>query len=195
MAKKHHLVFVPGLGGVTFGFTLVSRYWKRYGFIIHLHDMGWRDGDNTFVLKLKRLVLLIDTLHKDGDLVSLIGTSAGASAVLNAFYERKKSVHRVVNVCGRLKSGTGVYPTLDVASKTSPSFKESVLLFEKREPLFTIKERSKVLTMRALFDELVPTSTILLRGAKNIQLLSIEHVLSIVSALTIYNRPIREFLQ
>ncbi len=195
MAKKHNLVFVPGLGGVTLGFTLVSRLWKRYGFVVHIHDMGLRDGENTFVPKLKKLVLLIDTLHKHGDLVSLLGTSAGASAVLNAYYERKESIHRVVNVCGRLRSGIHVYPSLGAASRNSPAFKESVLLFEKRERLFTKIERSKVLTMRALFDELVPSSTSILRGAINIQIPSVEHVLSIVSALTIYNRPIRAFLR
>lgn len=195
MAKKHHLIVVPGLGGENIFFRKIVEIWEKYGFISHMHDVGWKNDETKFLPKLKRLTQVIDQLHAHDRIVSLVGTSAGGSAVLNAFCDRKEKIHRVVNICGRLRAGHNVYPTLAFASRKSPAFKESVVLFERREPLLTKEERKKILTIRALFDEIVPASTTTLPGAKNIQVFSVEHALSIAVAMTICVRPMIEFLQ
>ncbi len=194
MSKKHHVLVVPGLGGENIGFKKIVDSWKKYGFTPHVHDVGWKDGENEIKPKLERLIKVIDELHSNGEIVSLVGISAGGSAVLNAFYARKNKIHRVVNVCGRLRAGQNVFPSLEFASRQSPAFGESVTLFESREPSLTDADRSKILTIRAIFDEVVPTSTTTLPGAINIRLFSIEHILSIVAAMTIYVRPMIEFL-
>jgi hypothetical protein len=195
MSKEHHVLVVPGLGGENAGFRKIVDPWKKYGFTPHVHDVRWKDGENEFQPKLERLIAVIDELHSHDGIVSLVGTSAGGSAVLNAFFDRKDKIHRVVNVCGRLRAGQNVYPTLEDASQKSLAFKNSVTLFENREPQLTDEERNKILTIRALFDEIVPTSTTILQGATNIQIFSVEHILSIAVAMTIYVRPIIEFLQ
>lgn len=192
--STHHLVVVPGLGGENRWFGIIVDSWEKYGFTTHICDIGWRDGER-FQPKLQRLIKIIDDLRSDGNIVSLVGTSAGGSAVLNAFCDRRDKVYRVVNICGRLRAGKKVFPSLEIASRTSTSFKESVLLFEKRESCLTKKDKSKILTMRALFDEIVPASTTILPGATNIQILSIEHILSIIMAMTIYIRPMIKFLK
>lgn len=194
MAKRHHVIAVPGLGGENFGFRAIVNSWQRYGFTPHIHNVNWKDGE-AFKPKLQRLVRLIDDLSSNNDFVSLVGTSAGGSAVLNAFYERRNKIQRVINVCGRLKKGENVFPSLNLAARKSIAFKESVLLCEKNEPSLTQNERAKILTIRPIFDEIVPSVTTSIKGANNSRIFSIEHTLSIILAMTIYSNLVIEFLQ
>lgn len=195
MIPRHHLIVVPGLSGDNFLFSKVVNSWKRYGFIPHVHDVGWKDGEESFKPKLQRLVKQIDELYRDSNTISFIGTSAGGSAVLNALCERKNKIYKVVNICGRLRTGKNVSPTLGAAAKNSKAFYESVIMCEEKTKTLGEMDRKKILTVRALFDEIVPTSTTTLTGAKNIQIISIGHVLSIASAMTIYPRSIIDFLK
>ncbi len=195
LSKMHYVFFVPGLGGETSVFRLAVQSWKRLGFIPIIHDVGWKDGEEKFGPKLEKLLSRIDTIHANGGIISLIGTSAGGSAVLNAFSQRTEKIHRIVNICGRLRAGNSVHPTLENASKKSNSFKESVMMFETNEPNLTNDERKKIMTIRSLFDETVPLSTISVHGAHNIQIVSVEHNLSIALAMTVYINETISFLR
>lgn len=192
--KKHSLIVVPGLGGENPFLRTIVNSWRRYGITAYIHDVNWRGEEKVFKPKLKRLVNQVDKLSKNGK-VSLLGTSAGGSAVLNTFYGRQNKIYKVVNVCGRLREGVDVYPTLDVAAETSPAFKESVLLCEKVQEKLSEKDRKKVLTIRSLFDEIVPISTITLEGSRNDKIFSVEHMFSIALAMTIYSRKLISFLK
>lgn len=193
MSQEHHIIFVPGLGGATFLFRRAAASWKKRGVTPHVFDPGWKDGEVLFKPKLKRLAGVVDTLHATGNRVSLIGTSAGGSAVINAFGERKDKIVKVVNVCGRLRAGKDVFPSLNMAAKTSPAFRDSVLMAEKRETGFSSRDRAKILTLRAAYDEIVPASTSPIEGARNIIVPSVEHMLSIALAMTVFSAPIISF--
>lgn len=82
--------------------------------------------------RLADLLTQIDSLSKTSQ-VSLVGTSAGASLAFNAYLERKDLVQKIVNVCGRLRTGDHKVRSLDNMSKTSIVFKQSVQAFEKRK--------------------------------------------------------------
>lgn len=192
--KTHYVIFVPGLGGVGALFRLAANSWKRFGITPIVHDIGWKDGQQRIRPKLDSLIARIDTLHGNNGIISLVGTSAGGSAVLNAFAKQPEKIHRVVNICGRLRVYTHVSPSLETASRLSKSFRESVEMFERTEPNLSNEERQKILTIRSLYDETVPLLTIPIRGAHNIRILSIEHNLSIAIAMTIYSRMIARFL-
>jgi len=194
MRKEHHVVFVAGLSGVNPWFIKMVNAWGKYGFVPHVYDINWQDSES-FELKNQKFLNYFDNVQTNGSLVSLVGVSAGGSAVLNAHCDRKESVHRVVNICGRLKAGTNTVPNLEFASRKSTSFYESVTLFESREPMLSENERKQVLTTRALFDEVVPTSTTILTGAENRRLLSVGHMPTIAAAMTVYSRPIAEFIK
>ena len=139
---------------------------------------------------------MIDRFANDGDRISLVGCSAGASAALNAFIERKNIIYRVITVCGRLKTGNQrSFRSFPARTATSLSFAESVKLFESHEHLLSDQDRQKIMTVRALFgDELVPADTAILRGAHNIVVPTPEHVFSIAIALTLFSRPLITFL-
>ncbi len=194
MNKEHSLIVVPGLGGKNPYLKKVVNSWNKYGIKSYIHDVDWRDRKESFKTKLKKLVNQIDKLSKKGN-VSLLGTSAGGSAVLNAFSERKSKVHKIINVCGRLRKGINVFPSLDLAAITSPSFKESVLNCETVQKRFNSTDRKKIQTIRSLFDQSVPISTMTIEGVRNERVFSVEHGLSISLAMTIYSKTIINFLK
>lgn len=190
--QKHHVIYVPGLDDSRRGYELIIKRWSVYGVVPHVYRIGWKDEKVSFHSKLKKLTSYIDRLPNKG-LVSLIGASAGGSAVLNTYIERPQ-IHAVINLCGRLKEGKNAHPSLDFASRKSPAFKESVKLFEKREPNMTATQRGKVLTIAPLWDEVVPRSTVSLSGAANKTIPSVEHMLSGLLCITIFSPLIFKFI-
>lgn len=192
--KKHFLIFVPGLGDNYTFFKWATRNWeKEYGLTLIFYPVGWKEN-KTFDEPLINLLEIVDQLAKKGR-VSLIGSSAGGSAVLNAFAKRKTKIHRVINLCGRLRKGEGVFPSLDFAAFGYPAFKESVLLSEQNQKRLTVKDKKKILAIRAFYDEIVPSSTSILTGATNIQIPTVQHLTSMIFAILFFKKPIITFLK
>ena len=194
--SKEHKVIIPGLGEGTSKIRFATNHWRKYGLEPVVYSVGWHDGETEFEPKLRRLVKLIDGFFQEGSTVSLVGTSAGGSAVLNAFIERKDKTHRVVNVCGRLRAGIQKgFRSFEARTSSSPVFAQSVKLCESRENSLTEADRLKIMTVRAMFgDELVPSNTATLAGAYNTRVSTPEHMFSIGMALTLFSKPIISFL-
>ncbi len=166
--------------------------WQKFGLTPIVASIHWRDGGK-YSEKLSTVLQLIDTYSHKGK-VSLVGTSAGASLAFNAFFERKDTVHRVVNVCGRLRAGNHHWRSLKKMAWSSEAFEQSVLNFESVEEKLSAVDRQKIMTIRPFFgDELVPRDTAFLPGAHNRWIYTPEHVLSIYLSLR-FARPIIEFL-
>ena len=88
---------------------------------------------------------MIDEIVNNADRISLIGTSAGGSAAVNAFMERKSKIHRVINICGRLRVGpTTGFRSFDSKTKSSPAFTESVRLCERGIEQLPLPDRRKL---------------------------------------------------
>lgn len=195
MNNKHIIIIVPGLGDATDILKLLTKHWKKHGIHLIFYAIGWRDGEE-FQPKLDRLIELIDELTKKGDRVSLIGTSAGGSAVLCAFIKRKNKVHRIINICGRLRTGPehGLR-SFQKTTSTSRAFAQAVKLAEAQEHTLTKAERKRIMTVRARFgDELVPPETTVMEDAYNTSVPTPEHMLSIGAALTLFSRSSIRFL-
>ena len=193
MFKRHHVIYIPGLSDHRKSYELVINRWSLYGIIPHVYRVGWHDGES-FKPKLKRLINFINDFLNKGDIVSLVGASAGGSVALNVLIEQPK-INAVVNLCGRLRAGKNVSPTLKVASKNSSSFRESVMLFESREPKMTKHLRQKVLTLTPIWDEIVPKPTVFLSGATNKILPSVEHMLSGFLGMTFFSPMMMSFIK
>ena len=197
MSKTHNVIIIPGLGDQKKPFEWATNHWRTHGLEPLVYSVGWRDGQKSFIPKLHRLLEVIDRFVEKGDMVSLVGASAGGSAALNAFAQRKTAVQRVINICGRLRVGNAMgFRSLRIQSMSSPAFAESVTLCERHSELLSEKDRKKCMTVRAMFgDELVPPETTVLRGAHNIQVPTPEHMFSIFLALTIFSKPLIGFLK
>lgn len=194
MSNGHHVIFVPGLNDRSKVYDVLIKIWCIYGVVPHVYRMGWYDREKSFKASLKGLVALSNKLLGGGNTVSLVGVSAGASAVLNAFTEQPK-INAVVNLCGRVRKGENISPSLETASRKSSSFKESVLIFEDREPKMTFAQRKKVLNLIPIWDEIVPKATVPIKGAVNRTFPSVEHVLSGFLSMTLFSPLIMKFIK
>lgn len=192
----HTVIIIPGLGDGVELMEFATRHWKWVGLYPLVYSVGWRDGERSFTPKLTRLLELIDTLHESGKRVSLVGTSAGGSAAMNAFIERRDAIHRVINVCGRLRVGPtkGLW-SFAAKTKSSPAFADSVMMCESHQKTISDKDLKRVMTIRPIFDEIVPTDTVELDGAHNRVIPSMGHVLSIALSMTFFSYQLASFLK
>ncbi len=196
MSKEHHVIIGPGMDGSTGGIQFLTRNWeKKFGFTAEILQITWKDTEH-FAPKLSRILEVVDNHIDDGSLVSLVGCSASGSAMLNAFLERRDSVHKVVNIDGFLRPGKAKgIRSFERRSASSIAFRESVLRFTELEPSLTDEDRKKILTVRPMFgDELVPPDTVVVQGALNRTVPTGEHILGIATAL-VKHEPVILFLK
>lgn len=197
MSKEQRVIVIPGLRDHLKPITLATNHWRHHGLEPVVYSMEWTDERVKFPSKLAELGDLIKEFAIKGDEVSLVGCSAGGSMAINAFFESENRVHKVINVCGRLRTGFSKgFRSLDRRSKSSPAFKQSVELCERRIEELSTSDLKKIMTMRAMLgDELVPAETSILEGAYNTTIPTVEHILSIGAALTVFSKPLIAFLK
>jgi hypothetical protein len=194
MTTVNHVIIIPGLGNGVEKHEWASNSWKRFGIIPHIFDAKWKTEEKGFQSKLERALKLVDLLTNKNSKISIVGNSAGSSFALNIFGERKKQISKVVINCGRVRDGDWPWFTFDQATESSPSFRESVLRAQRLEKTLTNIDRKKILTLRPLFDEVVPPFTVPIFEARNIITPSIEHSLSIALNMTLFKRQIIDFI-
>lgn len=190
----NHVIVIPGLGNNVKKHQWVMEEWKKFGIIPHVFDTKWKTEENGFQPKLDQALRLVDSLTNKNTRISIVGNSAGSSFALNIFGERKKQINKIVINCGRVRDGDWPWFSFDQATKLSPSFRESVLRAQKIEKTFTNIDRKKILTLRPLFDEVVPPSTVPIYVAKNIIVPSVEHSLSIALNMTLFKKRLIDFI-
>lgn len=189
----YKIIVVPGLGdGRKFFRFMIKNLWRM--FPNEIHAFGWRDKGAKLIDKQHSLLQRIDALAKDGHKVYLVGISAGGSAVLNAFMARRLEVSGVVNVCGRLREGIGVHPTLEKAASTSEIFAQSVKNCERDLSSLTNDDLKKILTIHPIYDEIVPINTTTIDGATNITVPIFFHGVGIRYSIVFLRGRIISFL-
>jgi len=189
-----HVIIIPGLGNNVPFHIWATNSWKKYGIIPHVFDTRWKTEEKGFSEKLERAIKLIDSVSGKNSKISLVGNSAGSSFALNLFGERKNKISRVIINCGRVRDGDWPWFTFNQATALSPSFKESVLNAQELEKNFTSGDRKKMLTLRPLFDEVVPPSTVPIQGATNKITPFVEHGLCIALNMTLFKKQIIDFI-
>jgi pimeloyl-ACP methyl ester carboxylesterase len=194
MPIKNHVIIIPGLGNGVSKHLWAAQSWKKYGIIPHVFDTKWKIVENGFPEKFNRALKLIDSLSDRNSWVSIVGNSAGSSFALNLYGKRRAKISRVIINCGRVRDGDWPWFTFDQATASSPSFKESVLRSQELEKTLTTNDRKKILTLRPLFDEVVPPSTVPINGAKNKVIFSLEHSLTIALNMTLFKKQIIDFI-
>jgi pimeloyl-ACP methyl ester carboxylesterase len=188
---KHHIIYVPGLGDHrTWAQRLAPKYWEVFGITGHVFVMNWRDKE-AFAPKLERLLRMIDELSTNGDKVSLVGTSAGASAVLNAYTARLDKVAGVVCICGKINNPSVHSPRYI----ENPAFKESLMELQRILPKLGPKARARIMSIRPLVDESVPPADTIIPGARALVIPTIGHAFSIATALIFAAYTMVKFLK
>lgn len=174
----HDVIYVPGLGDHNGrGQELLVTSWSLWGVRPHMLRMHWNDGQ--FEPKLQALLAKIDELHSAGHTVSLVGASAGATAVLNAFAVRPGKVHRVVLIAGWVNHPENIGP--EYRSK-NPAFVESAM--QVQHSLDVLQgDVSRIQSRYAIIDLIVPRKNSLIEGASSRVVFSFGHGLTIASQL------------
>lgn len=182
---KHCILYVPGIGDDLYHAQSIAVWcWRLLGVKAICHEMPWMDQAG-FEEKLQRLLNLIDKAAADGYAVSLVGASAGASAVLHAYAARPDDVRAVVYICGKLNRPEAV------AKRTyasSPAFRESMLRLSSVLQRFTAADKKRFWSLYSPADRVVPYNDTYLEGVTEKRLPNLHHGWAIMYAITV-NAP------
>jgi len=186
------VIYVPGLGdGRISGQRLAVNLWRYQGVEPYIAQMNWADGE-AFAPKLQRILDLIDRLHEEGKTVSLVGASAGGSAVMHAYAERPDRVQGVVLLCGKIRNRNNVSHQ---TYSHNIAFQQSMDYIKQDLARLSSAERQRVLSLRAFMDESVPAPDTQLEGIKSGHILAIGHAFGIAVGLTLASPRVLSFLK
>jgi predicted alpha/beta hydrolase family esterase len=190
---KHVIIYVPGLGDKMRWLVRLQKwalnFWRVYLVKVEVIIMVWSDPV-PLKPRFDKLLNRIDELHAKGKKVHLVGTSAGASAVISALVLRQKEVSGVVTICGKLQ---GDIP--DAIEELNPSFGESLHVLAKslKQLSPTLKER--ILTIYSPLDAVVPPSDAVIEGVQKLETRALGHNLTCAYVLLCKPRQIIRFLK
>lgn len=180
MNKPLHLIYVPGLGDrrVTGQQRLVNT-WKWWGVTSELFQMNWADGE-AWERKFVRLLARIDAAIERGQAVGLVGASAGATAVMNAYHARQQQVVGVVLVAGKINRPQAISTSFTSQNAAfGPAAHAAVVALAE----LPREKRTHILSRFALLDLIVPAVDSRVPGARNRVVPSIGHAFTIATQL------------
>ena len=172
MARTLHIIYVPGLGDHRVGGQQrVINTWLWWGVKPELFQMNWGDKE-PWQPKFERLLARIDELAANGSPVGLVGASAGASAIVNAYAARKDQIVGIVSISGKINRPNVIanhYARQNPALVTSAHDCEQALKTLKPD------DRRHILSRYAIFDPIAPAIDSRVPGARNRRSPTIGH--------------------
>lgn len=192
MTKQHTIFYVPGLGdrNLSGRRTLLS-LWKFRNVSIEICSMDWTINE-PWRTKLSRLIKEIDAQTDEGRLVSLIGESAGATAVIEALQQRPTKLHKVILLCGKSQYPDRVAPARYSAN---PAFKDALIASSSTIPNLSLEQKSQLINLHPIWDPVVPVPETKIAGVVDRYMPIIGHATGIVFANTIWSWRIVQFLK
>jgi pimeloyl-ACP methyl ester carboxylesterase len=144
--------------------------------------MPWMD-EESFAPKLDSLVRIIDKLHEQGQIVSLVGASAGAGAAINAFAARPDKINGVVCIAGKVNNPDSIGGGY---RRRSPSFIESALKVQfSLDALDDADARKRIMSRYGFLDPVIPREDSIVLGGMNKTVPTIGHSTTIVEQLLV----------
>ncbi|MGH9858284.1 MAG: hypothetical protein ACRD4B_10610 [Acidobacteriota bacterium] len=180
------VLIVPGLGDHTGYIKKATRNWPRkYGVEPHVFVFGWSGSVDAYEAKYKRFLQEVARLAKQ-DKIAVLGISAGTALVMNAAIDLPSKIDSVINICGRVRAGKhGIW-----------SFHSFPLHWKCVEELER-KDATKLnpLTIYTPFDEAVPASHVITKGAKNKRVFVALHIPALIWALNTKGKVISKHIK
>lgn len=178
---SHYILYVPGiLDDVAHVQSTLVKLWRVHGVRGGTHVMPWR-GQQDYEKSLKSLLSRIDRIRARGHQVSLVGASAGATAVLNAYFERLGKIETVILICPKIHNRDNISTKL---VKRNPSFMDSLRLLEKQLPNLSMTDKSAIFSFVSPSDGLVPYADSAIEGVEESTLPPLRHNAAILYALS-----------
>lgn len=179
MKRQHHVIFVPGLGDDIWGQGLYVRFWRLRGIRGHIHEIPWK-GHGAWESKFQRLLDEIDTYAKQGHQVSLLGASAGASAVIHAFAQRQDKITAVAYICAKIN---GPETVSEKAYATNPAFKTALYSLEDALKKLSNDDRARMHSFYSPGDNYVPYEATTVKGVAEDKIVPLPHGAAIIFSL------------
>ncbi len=180
MKQQHHVIYVPGiLDDIYHAQSLLVGLWRLRGVHGHCHEIPWT-GEEDWQPKFRRLLDKIDRYKAQDDDVSLVGASAGASAVLNAYVARKDSIAGLVYICAKINAPEIVS---DRTYGKNPAFKTSLYALQDNLGKLTDADKAKMLSLYSPADKTVPYAATVIPGVKEHALPGLNHGKAILYSL------------
>jgi hypothetical protein len=148
----------------------LARPFRRRGFDVSVHDVGWHDAIPVLDDKLSAICDVIERKLVAGETVSLAGISAGGDLSLAAFMEFPRYLNGVVAYGTRVNKHTDAgYPSLDELAVSLPLMVDTIDWLMDHEADLTPEMRDRVMTRRSRAgDDLFPHIAHVLKGAHNV---------------------------
>ena len=177
----HHIIYVPGIQDDLFHFqSLIVKLWRLFGVRGHCHPLPWA-GPGDYATKAAALLARIDDYVAAGHRVSLVGASAGASAVLNAYAARRTAVGGVVYICAKINRPETVSA---VTFDENPAFKTALMQLQTNLQTFDTADKSRFYSFYSVKDGTVAHADTRIDGVKEAKLAPLGHGLAIIYCLT-----------
>lgn len=190
MSKNIIIIYVPGIGDTNLkGRQRALKLWRYRNVSVQICRMRWKD-DEPWVNKLGRLSSLIRSLASENTSITLVGESAGASAVTQALVANPNYVDGVVLLCGKSQ-----YPELlgNAYTSRNPALKTAVTASAAAIAKLTPDQKSRILNLHPIFDPIVPVKETKIPGVKNSAIPMIGHVTSIAFTVLVWSWKIVAF--
>jgi len=192
LTMKHHVIYVPGIRDDLYkSQSFVVWWWRLLGMTGHCHEIPWA-GQEDYEPKLQRLLALIDYYHAKGKTVSLVGASAGASAVLDAYVERRNDIQAVILICAKINRpesvGSSVY-------RHNPAFRTAMQRLQAVLPTFTDDDKAKFLSLYSPADGNIPHQDTIIPSVHEQSIRPLTHGYAIAYSLTFGAPLIRRFIK
>ncbi|HTB49066.1 MAG TPA: hypothetical protein VK712_03215 [Verrucomicrobiae bacterium] len=183
MSRQHHVIYVPGiLDNILHIQSTAVKSWRLWGVRGHCHVMSWLGSEETYEAKFQRLLDRINKYAAQGHSVSLVGASAGASAVLNAYVANPAAVTGVVLICPKINNPETVSGE---TYKKNPAFKESLERLQASLKKLTAEQKAKrIIAYYSPSDGTIPYAGSVIPGVPEKRLPAIKHGQAIVYAIT-----------
>jgi pimeloyl-ACP methyl ester carboxylesterase len=189
---KHAVIYIPGLGDHrTYGQKVGLNIWRLFGLKPTYLALGWANKEGLDA-KLARLDTLVQQKIARGYTVSLVGVSAGASAVL-IYYQNHPEIHKVVLVCGKVNYPENIHP---LRFRHNPDFATSMQLVGSA---LTAVHRNglekNIASFYCVRDTTVPRKDTYIAGAYNRKIWGFSHATAILAGVVFYGRVVATFLK
>ena len=183
MRNNLTVIYVTGLNDSNPSFQKFAvKSWRLYGVDPVFFQSEWASNE-TFQDKLKRLTDVIDQKIKEGSRVTLFAVSAGASLAVAAYAERNY-ISSAAFVCGKLHRPEAVGENY---YQQNPAFRGAMERLYTNVAKLNKAEKSNIISITPLFDEIVAVADARLKGAKNVILPTLFHTLTIGLAISIFS--------
>lgn len=192
LAKKHIVIYVPGLGDTNISNRKkMLSTWHYKNTEIVAHTVNWQI-DEPWSIKLERLLATIDSYVAKDLYVSLIGESAGASAVMQALQHRTQTLNAVILLCGKSQYPNRISPSLQ---RKNPALYQAVTGSHAYIQTMPKEAKAKILNIHPFADPVVPVPETMIPGVQNGRIPSFGHAPSIAFGMTIWSFKIVRFIK